>query len=102
MNIQYAKKQFVSTLLVLMFCLLLFCFQQFCLSVSGASVIKHIFQTGLHINPPILLKKNHLTFITSNTKKNRNSSTITAESGINTPWSNAFNFKKVWGTAIDP
>ncbi len=102
MNIQYAKKQLAFTLLVLMFYILLFCFQQFCLSVPGVSVIKHIFQTGLHINPPILLKKNHLAFTTSNIKKNRNSTIITAESGINTPWSNAFNFKKVWGTAIDP
>ena len=47
-------------------------------------------------------KKKPLAFIASNAKKNRNSTIIRAESGINTPWSNAFNFKKVWGTAIDP
>ncbi len=44
--------------------------------------------------------KNHTKFTLNSEKKDQ--LTTASPSGESAPWSNAFNFKKVWGTTVDP
>ena len=100
MYFQYHKQSLIFIWLTFIFCTLLF-YEQCFLSVS-ASVIQYVDQYNLpkHKQPP--LEKNHLSYKTLNSKKNHNSNIITTGSGAGALWSNAFNFKKIWGTEIDP
>ena len=45
--------------------------------------------------------KNH-TKLTLNSKKKHQSTVSSSSSSESAPWSNAFNFKKVWGATVDP
>ncbi|MCY4178368.1 MAG: hypothetical protein OXD32_07760, partial [Endozoicomonadaceae bacterium] len=63
--------------------------------VSATSVVKHKNQYSLRANPHLLSKKNHLPSLILNKKNKRSISIIKAGADTNTPWSNAFNFKKI-------
>ena len=102
MYFQYHKQQVMFILLIFLLCILLFFYQQCFSSALAASVMQHINLDNLHIHQNTFLKKNHLLPATLNNKKKYNSNIITAESGTNAPWSNAFNFKRIWGTETDP
>ncbi len=47
-----------------------------------------------------ITNKHHIKFTLNPGKKPQ--LTISSSSGESAPWSNAFNFKKVWGTTVDP
>ncbi len=102
MYFQYHKQHVIFILLIFLLCILLFFYQQCFSSALAASVMQHINLDNLHIHQNTFLKKNHLLPATLNNKKKYNSNIITTGSGTDTPWSNAFNFKKIWGTEIDP
>ncbi len=102
MSFQYYQQQRIFIWIISLFCTLLVFYEQYFLFASAASVVKHKNQYSLHANPHLLSKKNHLSYVVLNNKNKRNLSTIKAGADTNTPWSNAFNFKKIWGTEIDP
>ncbi|MCY4178633.1 MAG: hypothetical protein OXD32_09115, partial [Endozoicomonadaceae bacterium] len=62
---------------------------------SAASVVKHRNQYNLRANQHFSSEKNDLSSLILNNKKKPNISIIRAGADTNTPWSNAFNFKKI-------
>ena len=85
--------------------LLMFLFWQFYLFSSvGIAFIQPKNKSLRYLYTKINLHKNNTfnDFYLYNRKITPSKNSVKTDVGENTPWSNAFNFKKIWGTQIDP
>lgn len=105
MSAQYVKKRikyqgFSFTLLLSVF---LFCYIHICRAADFSLSTRHQNQANQRKHQQLFLKKNlhsiENEYISNNKKQHKIKSAKTSE---NAPWSNAFNFKKIAGTQVDP
>ena len=102
MYFKYYKQPSICIWLVFSFFISTYFYEQCFLFVSAAVAIIHVNQHSLYTYRQPLQKKSNPFHASLYSKKKYNSNIINTGSAADTPWSNAFNFKRIWGTEIDP